>query len=127
MSDRSTTDRSTPAHDAQRVGNAPFGVRLGLVLNAFVAAMLVLTMLPMLFIATPGVGIRPMGQAVLIFLAGIIGLFVGVPASVVGIFLGRGRQGWLGVLGVLLNLIILPIGVLTMVLLAWAMGLTLES
>ena len=89
--------------------------------------MIMLTMLPMLFFATPGSGIRPMDQSVLIFLAGVIGLFVGVPASVAGMFLGRGRQRWLGVLGVMLNLIIFPIGVLAMELVAWAMGLTLES
>ena len=61
------------------------------------------TMLPMLFFATPGSGIRPMDQPVFNSLAGVIGLFVGVPASVAGMFLGRGRQRWLGVLGVMLN------------------------
>ena len=57
-----------------------------------------------------------MGQAVLLILAGAIGLIVGVPVSIAGIFVGRGRQRWLGVLGVLLNVIIIPVGVMALLL-----------
>ena len=127
MPDRRNTDESSSDQSPKPVCVALFGVKLGLALHGFVAAMIVLTMLPLLFIVTPGSGIRLMGQSALIFLAGAIGLFLGVPVSVAGMLIRRGQQGRLGNLGVVLNLIIVPVGIAATLLVAWAMNLKLES
>jgi hypothetical protein len=57
--------------------------------------------------------IRPMGQAVMEFGLSVVGLFLGVPFSLLGVYFARkGRKparAWLGLLGLVLSLLPLPI------------------
>ena len=85
------------------------GVVVGLALNVWAVRLT----LPLLDCA-PGLEIRPMGMALCESLLVLVGLFVGVPISIVGICLNHDSRRSLGCLGVLLNLAVLPTGIMTM-------------
>jgi hypothetical protein len=79
--------------------------------------------LPLLTVPA-GSDIRPMMLAVIICALALLSLSIGVPLSVVGCFAGRGAHRFWGVLGIVLNLAVLPVGVLSMHLIAHVIGFT---
>jgi len=66
-------------------------------------------------------------QAVWGFELAALGLFVGVPISIAGFFLGGRSHRWLGILGVLLNLAIFPVSMVAFEIMVLAMGLTINT
>lgn len=74
-----------------------------------------------------GTAIRPMGLAMLLWQLALGSLLLGVPLSAIGCYQSRGSQRMWGILGILLNLVVLPVGVGLLWGVAYVAGLTLES
>jgi hypothetical protein len=98
------------------------GAGLGLVLNALASGI----WLDLLLVA-PGTHVRPMAEACYALMFAAVGLLFGLPISVAGAFLGRGRKRWLSILGVLLNLAIFPVSAISLRIIAWVAGVALED
>ena len=103
----------------------------GSIAAAFTVAMTtnvcsMLAMLPLLTVPA-GTAIRPMMLAVIICALALASLAVGVPLSVVGLSSNRGMHRLWGILGIVLNLAVFPVGSLLMSLIARVLGLTLED
>jgi hypothetical protein len=55
------------------------------------------------------------------------GLVVGVPISIAGVFLDKHWKWQLGILGVLLNLAVFPVGIMAFQFVVWAWGLIIDT
>ena len=85
-----------------------------------------LAMLPLLAVPA-GSDIRPMTLAVIVCALALVSLFIGVPLSVVGCYRSRGTHRLWGILGIVLNLAVLPVGSLSMHRIAHFIGFTLAD
>ncbi len=85
-----------------------------------------LTMLPLLAVPA-GSHIRPMMLAVIVCALALMSLIIGVPLSVVGCYRNRGEYRLWGILGIVLNLVVLPVASLLMHLIAHVLGFTLAD
>jgi len=74
-----------------------------------------------------GTAIRPMGHAMVLCQLALGSFFLGVPLSAVGCVQSRGSHRIWGVLGILLNLGVFPVGVVLLRVVAHIAGFTLES
>jgi hypothetical protein len=74
-----------------------------------------------------GAEIRPMGLAMVLWQLALGSFLLGVPLSAVGCFQSRGWHRIWGILGILLNLAVFPIGVMLLQVVAHLAGFTLES
>ena len=90
----------------------PSGLFIGIALNA-VAFCVMATLLPI----TQGQMVRPMMHVQLVFFCGVIGICLGLPLSLRDLIFRSGRRV-VGAIGMILNLTPIPIGLLTMHLIA---------
>ena len=75
----------------------------------------------------PGSLIRPMGAVAAMGIAASIGLFIGIPISIAGVYFSRREYKWLGCLAALLNLVVFPVGCVTMDVVATMLHLTFDT
>ncbi len=115
---------TSPRTDGEKPTNVSVvGVVIGLICTAFPVSMTICGFCS----AGRGAAVRPMFLLPAIFFWAAAGMLVGVPISIAGIFLDRGRKKWLGVFGVVLNLAIFPACMAAMETVIWAMGQTLDT
>jgi hypothetical protein len=101
---------------------AMLGLGVGIAANGF-AIYTILTLLSV----PRGAEIRPMGHTMVLWQLALGSLLLGVPLSAIGCFQSRGWRRIWGILGILLNLAVLPVGVVLLRVVTYVAGFTLES
>lgn len=119
-------DGASPTPSAPLRSNISTATMLGLGVGIAANGYAIYTTLMLLSIPR-GTAIRPMGLAMLLWQLALGSLLLGVPLSAIGCFQSRGSQRMWAILGILLNLVVLPVGIGLLRGVVHVAGLTLES